>query len=326
MDEAGVSETMTESVATNMAGYLLQSKADNMVKKYNQAFVQFEKYCISNTLTAKSSLPIFVAMYITSLLDQGKSDNVITSAVYGIKWAHKLNDLEDPTHSNIVKLLMETAKRIRSRPRQKKDIISTELLQNLCSLYVDCTDVVHLIDLCMITLAYAGFLRFDKVSNLHCNDVKFNSDHLVLNITRSKTDVYRHGNEVLISKGSSLACPYNSLHKYMGVAGLSVQSEELLFKPAYRSKRVSSLIKKNKRLSYTRAKECIVKKLQLVAPDLKLGTHSLRDSGATTAANALGVSDRCLKRHGRWKSDLAKDGYIDDSVEKKLHITKVQNL
>ena len=189
LDEAGVSETMTESVATNMAGYLSQSKADNTVKKYNQAFVQFEKYCISNSLTAKPSLPIFVAMYITSLLDQRKSGNVITSAVYGIKWAHKLNDLEDPTDSDIVKLLMETAKRIRSRPRQKKDAISIEMLQNLCSSYVDCTDVVHLRDLCMITLAYAGFLRFDEVSNLHCNDVKFNSDHLVLNIRRSKADV-----------------------------------------------------------------------------------------------------------------------------------------
>ena len=64
------------------------------------------------------------------------------------------------------------------------------------------------------------------------------------------------------------------------------------------------------------------KKLKVVAPDLNLGLHSLRASGATTAANAPGVSDRCLKRHGRWKSDASKDGYIDDSIEKKLLITK----
>ena len=63
-------------------------------------------------------------------------------------------------------------------------------------------------------------------------------------------------------------------------------------------------------------------KLKSVAPDLKLGTHTLRASGASAAANASGVSDRCLKRHGRWKTDIAKDGYIDDSVEKRLSITK----
>mgnify|MGYP000209323175 FL=1 len=56
---------------------------------------------------------------------------------------------------------------------------------------------------------------------------------------------------------------------------------------------------------------------------VSLGTHSLRVSSATVAANA-GVSDRCLKRHGRWKS--AKESYIDDSVEMKLSITKQLHL
>ena len=63
-----------------------------------------------------------------------------------------------------------------------------------------------------------------------------------------------------------------------------------------------------------------------VAPNLKLGTHSLRASGATTAANAQGVLERCLKQHGRWKSDLSKDGYVEDFLEKKLFITKQLHL
>ena len=33
------------------------------------------------------------------------------------------------------------------------------------------------------------------------------------------------------------------------------------------------------------------------------------------AANT-GVSNRCLKKRGRWKSDSSKDGYIVDSTEK----------
>ena len=59
---------------------------------------------------------------------------------------------------------------------------------------------------------------------------------------------------------------------------------------------------------------------------MNFGTHSLRESGATMAANAEGVLDRCLKRHGRWKTDLAKDGYIADLIEKGLNITKNLNL
>lgn len=82
------------------------------------------------------------------------------------------------------------------------------------------------------------------------------------------------------------------------------------------------MLNKNKKLKYTRARECIVAKLKSVAPELRLGTHSLRASGATTVANSDGVPERCLKRHGRWKSDLAKDSYIDDSLEKRLSVTK----
>lgn len=84
-----------------------------------------------------------------------------------------------------------------------------------------------------------------------------------------------------------------------------------LFRPACRSGDKCFCCKKIKR--YTRAKE-------YVAPDLKVGLHSLRASGATAAANAEGVSERCLKRYGGWKSDLAKDSYIDDSLSKMLII------
>ena len=39
------------------------------------------------------------------------------------------------------------------------------------------------------------------------------------------------------------------------------------------------------------------------------------------AANA-GVSNRLFKRHGRWKTDQAKDGYIKDKLEPLLAVSK----
>ena len=53
----------------------------------------------------------------------------------------------------------------------------------------------------------------------------------------------------------------------------------------------------------------------------EFGLHSLRSGGATTAINA-GVPDRLFKRHGQWQSENAKDGYIKDSVEKRLQVSK----
>jgi len=51
----------------------------------------------------------------------------------------------------------------------------------------------------------------------------------------------------------------------------------------------------------------------------------VRAGGATQAANA-GIPDRLFKRHGRWKSEDAKDGYIEDSLEQRLSVTKQPGL
>lgn len=53
----------------------------------------------------------------------------------------------------------------------------------------------------------------------------------------------------------------------------------------------------------------------------EFGLHSLKAGGATTAANAK-VLDRCFKRHGRWKSENAKDGYIKDNLDGRLEVSK----
>lgn len=90
----------------------------------------------------------------------------------------------------------------------------------------------------------------------------------------------------------------------------------------FRSKNVCKLIYKNKKLSYTAAGSNLLYMLKSVAGEhVNIGIHSLRSGGATVAASS-NVDERCLKRHGRWKSDLAKDGYIVDSIDKRLMISK----
>ena len=84
-------------------------------------------------------------------------------------------------------------------------------------------------------------------------------------------------------------------------------------------KGIEKLIYKNKKISYTAARENILKRLKSVEPNLNLGLHSLRSGGASAAARS-DVNERCIKRHGRWKSDLSKDGYIADTFEKRLSV------
>ena len=305
-----------------MEAYLLESRSVNTNQKYFYAFKKWEKFItMEGGGKAIPATPIHVALYLTDLLDKGSSYSVIQSAVYGIKWAHSVQGLGDPTDNSFVHNLVESAKRQPGKPKVKKDHVSSESLIELCTKYKDCSNLTVIRDLCMITLCFAGFLRYDEVSSIRCKDVVFKDDYLQISILKSKIDQYRLGNEIVISKGHSCACPYSLLNRYFSVAGIDPFSDHFLFKPIFRSNNKCSLIYKNKPLSYTRARECIVARLKEVVSNSNLGLHSLRAGGATVAANS-DVNERCWKRHGRWKSDTAKDGYVADSLQHRLAVTK----
>ncbi|XP_060582388.1 integrase/recombinase xerD homolog [Ruditapes philippinarum] len=305
-----------------MADQILHSRADGTISKYYSHVKQFKEFCSKHGFQAYPAFPIHVAMYLSELIDLHKSDTVVSAAFYAIRWLHEINDLTDPTKNAIVIRMLECAKRTNSKPVQKKDVLLPEHLVKLCDLFSTTKDIIVLRDLTMILLCFAAFFRYNEVSDLRCCDVKFFADYIEVFVKKSKTDVYREGKYVVIAKGVTSACPVSMLQRYMNCAGLCSNSDMYLFRPACRSGSRCFLLKKDKKLSYSRARECIVSKLKLVAPDMNLGTHSLRASGASAVANAEGVSERCLKRHGRWKSDLAKDSYIKDSIQKRLSVSK----
>ncbi|KAJ8305539.1 hypothetical protein KUTeg_016084 [Tegillarca granosa] len=103
--------------------------------------------------------------------------------------------------------------------------------------------------------------------------------------------------------------------KYVSLTGLVFDSDQFLFKPVYRSKSKCNLIHKT-------SLQVILQLGNLSLRGLDLGLHSLRSGGATTSVN-LNINNRCWKRHWRWKTDSSKGGYIVDSVDKRLQVSRV---
>ena len=106
------------------------------------------------------------------------------------------------------------------------------------------------------------------------------------------------------------------LERYLNLAELNSSSEQYIFGSLSYCKKYQSykLRKNNKPLTYTRARELILSALQSIGLDKsKFGLHSLRSGGATSAA-ASGICDRLFKKHGRWRSDKAKDGYVRENI------------
>ena len=198
------------------------------MSKYYGAFKRWKTFITAEGGQAIPAEPVHVALYITHLIDTGSSAGTVQAAVYGIKWAHTVRGIVDPTSNHYVKSLLESAKRQNSKPVQKKDIVSKEQIILLCEKYSSAQDVSVLRDLSIILLCFAGFMRFNEVSAIKCKDVTFHDNHMSIHIAKSKTDQYREGNNVLINGGVTAACLVTMLKRYIGNAKIEPTSGHFL--------------------------------------------------------------------------------------------------
>ena len=81
-------------------------------------------------------------------------------------------------------------------------------------------------------------------------------------------------------------------------------------------KGIANFICKNKKIRSTTARANLLKRHQSVEPNLNLGLHSLRSGGASATAYS-DINERCIMRHGKWKSDVRKDGCIADKFVRR---------
>ena len=159
-------------------------------------------------------------------------------------------------------------------------------------------------------LSFAGFLRSDELVNIRPCDLKFGDSHLTLHLPWSKTDQWQQGVEMLIARTGSETCPVAMVEEYMRRGRITANSKDKLFRPIVSGK--SEKLRDSGGLSYSRFWELLKQKLEeLGFHAVNFSTHSLRAGGATSAA---GVLDRVFKKHGRCKSETARDGYIEEKA------------
>ena len=300
------------------------AKANSTTARYSNGFQKFKTWV--SQFAELSSLPtdgLTLSLYLEHLVRSGAPYSALESAYYGVRWAHNIYDLPNPCDNPSVSLVLESAKRLLSKPVVKKEPITPEMLSMICNVYASGqANLSQLRTAAICVTAFAGFLRYCEIAGLRCCDVKLCGDsHVQLYIVKSKTDVYRDGAKVLLAKTGLNTCPYTLLSRYIQVAAID-QSCEL---PFFRNLHADSRGKYSLRpqgISYSTARSLVLGAITKIGyPAHQYGLHSLRSGGATAAAGA-GINDRLFKRHGRWKSENAKDGYVKGSVDALLSVTK----
>jgi len=310
---------------------LRKSRANNTVKKYDCYFQKFKQWCRTTGQNDLPASPETLCTFIMHNRRQNSSWSVMSAYNYAIHWYHDIHcpDSNNPTYHKTVSYLMDAFKRIQSKPRKWKDVITPEHLS--CMAYTIGgfrAGLLQLRNFTMFLVAYSGFLRFDELASLKAHDIFFFDTYMKIFIEKSKCDQYREGSSVVIAKSNSLLCPVTYMKTYMKRSNIQSDSNEFLFRAVtfFKSKGHYEIRSKNVMLSYTTVREHLLNFVEKIGLERKnFGTHSLRAGGATTAANR-GIPDRLFKRHGRWKSEKAKDMYVKDCLQSLLSVSKTLGL
>ena len=310
-------------LATKLPGVILSGKADSTTRKYLYAYEKWRRWAESQSeVTALPAKPMYVALYLQHILELAKSKAPVDDAVNTIAWAHRMAGLPSPTDNHLVQAFVAGAHRLVAKPVTRKEPVTVEtlekLVQKLAAPSATLTDI-RTVSICV--LGFSAFLRFDELSQLRACDLEFGEELLKITIRSSKTDQLRQGNQVMVSRSGKPTCPVAILERYLQMAGEPMSSDKPLFRGITKTKKGEKL-RNSGGLSYTRTRELVLGQFKELGMDTKrLGLHSLRAGGATAAANA-GIQDRLFKRHGRWRSETAKDGYIRESQEDLLSVSR----
>ena len=308
---------------------LNDSRAKSTSEAYKRGFKRWYDWALSNKLTSKDTLParaFHVALYLASLIQTAQTNSPIVNAFYSIKWYHELLDLPSPTESQLVKNILEAGKRRLSRPIRKKEPMTVSLLEKVFqSLYKD-HNLHSQRTICALLLSFAAFLRSNELLNLRRCDIIIYPMYMSVFIQSSKTDKYRDGAWVPIARTGTVLCPVVNLERYFVWAKIPCDSESYVFSQLTKTKEGYVFRKCQKPIAYSNLRKLFIDAVKPFVQNVNdYCLHSLRSGGATAAAS-MGIPDRLFKRHGRWSSETAKDGYVKDSLDERLRVSQCLGL
>ena len=318
----GIQDPDLKRLATCLPDTLLQGRADSTTAKYVRAFTRWKKW--AEQRKEVSIFPVdevHFALYLQHVAESTKSRSAVEEAVNALSWAHQLAGQPSISASAFVRATLAGLQRKLAKPKVRKEPVTADMLSTLVDSLGASPTLTDVRLAAGALLSFAAFLRYDELSGLRCCDIHFTEEHMSVHISSSKTDQYRQGDSVIVARTHRSTCPVSMMERYMSIAGISSSSSAKLFRGIVRTKNGERL-RRNGSLSYTRMREVFLVKLTSLGFNARqYGLHSLRSGGATAAANA-GVPDRLFKRHGRWRSETAKDGYVKDSMSALMSVSE----
>ena len=309
-----------QSLISTLPRLIDASIADSTRSKYSRAWAQWEQFCKDKPeVVHRPADPFYIAVYFNHLLNVRGTRGSVTDAMYGIRWGHTSAGFFSPTDHPFVKLAYEGARRLSNyNGTNKKEPVTSSMLHRIIDTYGSHDNLLKQRTLLICLLGFSTFMRIDEVLDIKVEDITFYPSYMTIHVQKAKNDQIREGNVLYVSELQSRYCPVLNTAAYITVAKL--QPTDYLICKLIKTKKGHKVVGSH-RMSNSRIRKAFMNHASPLFPNVNLGLHGLRAGGASAAAQNH-VSDRLISKHGRWRSERSRDGYIKDSIENRLSVTK----
>jgi len=297
------------------AGYVRAARAANTLRGYRSDWAE---WCAWSKREGYSDLPATaegISRYLSFLAGCGAKVGTMSRRLSGIRFAHKMRDLPDPTASARVIAVWEGIRRTHGAPaEQAAPLMPPELwdvIDRCPTLKTWKTarrppepDLAGLRDRALLLVGFVAALRRSELTALTVDQVAEHTNGLVLAIGRSKTNQTGEQAELAVLPRARMAsrCPVTALQAWLTAAAITDG-------PVFRS--VSTGNRPGTRPMNPASVNVLVQQAAARAglDPAAYSAHSLR-AGFVTYAHLRGASDRAIAHQTRHQSLATLGQYV----------------
>ena len=317
-------------LAQSLPHVITSALAKSTVKKYEVGWSQWQKWAQSKpNVEEMPADPWYIAIFLNHILRTNGTKGALNTVVYGIRWAHHTAGYDSPLEHPFVAMALKGCQRLCAKPIKKKDPLTVDFVKELIDHYGPAkgNDLRIARFLVLTTIGFAGFFRIEEMLNTQLKNVEVTSTHMEIHLPKCKNDQQRKGNEVLIARTHSKYCPVALLEDFWRKAAIDpISDKDAYLIPKLNVTKRGHVANKSQGISDTTAREQFAEFTQpLTNNSLSFTPHSLRSGGASQA-EANGVESRLISKHGRWRTERARNGYIEDTIQNRLSVSRALGL
>ena len=268
-----------------------------------------------------------IAQYLEFLKQSSTAKCTVADALTSLKWLYYfvpgLNASNNPLNDGILSKIVESTNRNNAKVKQRKKPLSSDIILGILKLLPKDPTLIQLRNTLIPVLAYALLLRHDETSHLNCSHLSILEEGIKFFIPSSKTDTYREGKFVFLSKDNQSV--YNLLFRYLSASNLSIGQNHFLFGPLIYDKSKKKYVIRNEKLSYDVYNKIVKDSVsQLGSNPSEFGTHSARSGGARDLAPY--ISQYQLMLSGRWSDPRSIGSYVETPNSTRFEINKILDI